>query len=205
MSAVLLRLHETAPEHRRFKRASRREAEVCRTRTISLLTSRKTTMQSLLRVGARLPLRHRLASSLLVPQSTTIRNAHSSYGDKQSGHPEGSDSKSTSHLEHPGPDPPNTGSSASKSGSKGTTHSSGSSDKGSPAIHSPQSAAEKDDPEVRKHNEEMRQRHERSVNQLSEDDNKVDKQFWTGRQNAQAPKEWLIRSRRRRGSEEAIW
>jgi hypothetical protein len=143
-------------------------------------TFRKTTMQLLLRVGARLPLRHRLAPCSLVSQSTTIRNAHSSYGDKQSGHPEGSDSKPTSHLEHPGPESPNTGSSASKSASKGRSQSSSSSDKGSPAIHSPQSAAEKNDPEVRQHNEEMRQRHERSVNQLSEDDNKVDKKFWTG-------------------------
>jgi hypothetical protein len=143
-------------------------------------------MQSLLRVGSRLPRNPWLAapSSLVSQKSlapTSIRNAHSSYGDKQSGHPEGTNSKDTSHLEHPGPDPPNTGSSASKSASKGTSQSSSSSDKGSPAIQSPESTAEKDNPEVRQHNEEMRQRHERSVNQLSEEDNKVDKQFWTGR------------------------
>lgn len=55
-----------------------------------------------------------------------------------------------------------------------------SADKGRPAIHHPKSAAEKDDPEVKKHNEEMKKRSDQTVNQLSEKDNKVDKKYWTG-------------------------
>jgi hypothetical protein len=86
-----------------------------------------------------------------------------------------------SHLEHPGPETPAQKSSGSTSNTQSSQdQSSGSGDKGRPAIHHPQSAAEKDDPEVRKHNEEMRQRSEQSVNQLSEEDNKVDPQFWKG-------------------------
>lgn len=65
-------------------------------------------------------------------------------------------------LEHPGPEAP--------SASQG----------GSPAIHRPKSEAESTNPDVRKHNEELEQRHERTTNQLSEADNKVDKQFWKG-------------------------
>jgi len=91
---------------------------------------------------------------------------------------QGTDEKNPkSHLEHPGPEAPaDKGKGQSQSSSSSETSSQG----GSPAIHRPESAAEKDDPEVRKHNEEMEQRHERSVNQLSEDDNKVDKKFWKG-------------------------
>jgi len=87
------------------------------------------------------------------------------------------------NLEHPGPEAPAKKGTASSSNSS-QTQSSGSSQStsqgGSPAIHRPESAAEKDNPDVRKHNEEMEQRHERSVNQLSEEDNKVDKSFWSG-------------------------
>ncbi|KIX99867.1 uncharacterized protein Z520_04503 [Fonsecaea multimorphosa CBS 102226] len=75
------------------------------------------------------------------------------------------------NMEHPGPEAPATGKGGSSSGSSSSSQ---------PKIHSPKSAAEKEDPEVRKHNEELEQRHERTVNQLSEDDNKVDKQFWKG-------------------------
>jgi predicted nucleic acid-binding Zn-ribbon protein len=86
-----------------------------------------------------------------------------------------------SHLEHPGPEAPaNQGSKSSSKTQSGESGSSGSGDKGRPAIHQPKSAAEKDDPEVRKHNEDMKQRSEKSTNQLSEDDNKVNPNFWKG-------------------------
>lgn len=95
-----------------------------------------------------------------------------------------------SHLEHPGPEAPATKgsidkkSSSSSSSSSSSAQSSGNQESTTsgarPAIHRPISAAEKTDPEVRKHNEEMEQRSERSVNQLSEDDNKVNKNFWKG-------------------------
>jgi len=66
-------------------------------------------------------------------------------------------------------------SSTSQGGNSSTSHG------GKPAIFAPPSAAEKDDPEVRKHNEDMNNRHERSVNQLGEEDNKVDKNYWKGK------------------------
>lgn len=78
------------------------------------------------------------------------------------------------HLEHPGPEPPST------KGGNGPAANSGSKEDASPKIHQPTSAAEEQDEDVRKHNEEMRNRSEKSTNQLSEKDNKVDKQFWTG-------------------------
>jgi len=82
-------------------------------------------------------------------------------------------------LEHPGPEAPASKSSSSTQNSSSDTNQS-SDKKASPKIHHPQSAAEKEDPEVKKHNEEMRQRSDQSVNQLGEDDNKVNKNFWKG-------------------------
>lgn len=125
-----------------------------------------------------------LPRARLVPSSSHIRRrfAHQSYGNDQSGHPT-SDTNPRRDVEHPGPDPPDTTGSASKASSSSSndqpsSHASSKSnneaDKGRPAIHQPESAAEADDPEVRKHNEEMRNRHEVSANQLSEKDNKVD-------------------------------
>ena len=80
--------------------------------------------------------------------------------------------------EHPGPKTPaQEGSSSAETQSSGSGSSSGNA---KPAIHQPESAAEKDDPEVKKHNEEMRDRHEVSANQLGEADNKVDPKYWKG-------------------------
>lgn len=111
----------------------------------------------------------------------SIRLASTDYG-KQSGM-EGSEQKNPmSHMEHPGPDPP----SAAKGGNQSTSQNTDKNQSGNkksgpgPAIHRPESAAEKDNPEVRKHNEELEQRYERTTNQLSEEDNKVDKKFWSG-------------------------
>jgi hypothetical protein len=113
------------------------------------------------------------------------RLASQDYGSKQSGMEQGINQKNPkADLEHPGPESP----SASKGGNQASNQSSGqrgsqsksTSQGGSPAIHRPESAAEKDDPEVRKHNEELENRYERTANQLSEKDNKVDKNFWKG-------------------------
>lgn len=122
--------------------------------------------------------------------------AHQSYGNEQSGMEQGTHLKNPkSHLEHPGPEAPATKGSIDKKSSSSSSSSSTSSSSspaqssggeettsqgGRPAIHRPKSAAEEHDPEVRKHNEEMEQRSDRSVNQLSEDDNKVDQSFWKG-------------------------
>lgn len=121
--------------------------------------------------------------------SHPVRLAHQSYGNEQSGMEQGTHLKNPkSHLEHPGPEAPaakgsidkkSSSSSSSSSAQPSGNQKSTSDDPGS-AIHRPESAAEKTDPDVKKHNEEMEQRFDRSVNQLSEDDNKVDKNFWKG-------------------------
>ncbi|KIW66041.1 hypothetical protein PV04_08250 [Phialophora macrospora] len=116
---------------------------------------------------------------------TQSRRLASDYGGKQSGMEQGTNQANPKvDLEHPGPESP----SASKGGNQKSNQSSGqgggqsesTSHGGSPAIHRPESAAEKDDPDVRKHNEELENRYERTTNQLSEEDNKVDKKFWKG-------------------------
>ncbi|EXJ82959.1 hypothetical protein A1O3_06776 [Capronia epimyces CBS 606.96] len=113
------------------------------------------------------------------------RFAHSSYGNEQSGMQQGTHDKNPkSHLEHPGPEAPASKGTATSSSSTNSQSQSKKSDTSSqdatPAIHRPKSAAEKDNPEVRKHNEEMEQRSDRTPNQLSEEDNKVDKRYWKG-------------------------
>jgi hypothetical protein len=119
----------------------------------------------------------------------TRRWAHQSYGNEQSGHAQGTDQKNPkSNLEHPGPEAPSTaksgGSSQSSQSKSGGSSDDGSapttSQGGSPKIHQPRSAAEEHDPEVKKHNEELAQRYEKTANQLSEEDNKVDKKYWKG-------------------------
>jgi len=111
----------------------------------------------------------------------TQRFATQDYGSKQSGMEQGIDQKNPkADMEHPGPEPPSTSKSGNQNSSQSGGQSSTTSHGGRPAIHRPESAAEKDDPEVRKHNEELENRYERTTNQLSEKDNKVNKQFWKG-------------------------
>jgi hypothetical protein len=49
-----------------------------------------------------------------------------------------------------------------------------------PVIHSPDPPPEHRDAEVEAHNKDMEKRNDRTVNQLREEDNKVDKNFWSG-------------------------
>lgn len=140
-----------------------------------------------------------LRSSRTVQQSTRTftttarQSGGTDYGSKQSGYEQGiNKANPMKHLEHPGPESPvasgqvkgSDTSGASQTESKGQQSgggaSSGGSSAGKPTIQKPYSAAEDQDPEVRKHNEEMRNRADRSVNQLEESDNKVDKNFWKG-------------------------
>ena len=122
----------------------------------------------------------------LIPGASSIprRYAHQSYGNEQSGHSGSSDQTPKRNLEHPGPESPaeqgKSTSSSSQQGSGPKSHTDAKTDRGRPAIHQPESAAESEDPEVRKHNEEMRHRSDKSVNQLSEKDNKVPPTFWKG-------------------------
>lgn len=144
-------------------------------------------MSSLLRTFVRVPRARFIPSVYSQPR----RFAHSSYGNEQSGQEQGlHETNPKVDLEHPGPKTPaqegqgkEQGSSSGSDSSPSQSESS-SSDKSSsgasPTIQTPKSAAEDTDPEVKKHNEEMEQRADRSANQLSEDDNKVDKNFWKG-------------------------
>ena len=120
------------------------------------------------------------------------RLASTDYGSKQSGQEQGIDLKNPkAHMEHPGPEAPDVSKGGNQSKTQNSSQSGGQSEStsqgGSPAIHRPESAAEKDDPEVKKHNEELENRYERTENQLSEKDNKVDKKFWKG-----APFMWNV-------------
>lgn len=141
-------------------------------------------MQPVLRLAARAPRASRRSLTFRYAAQPR-RLASQSYGNEQSGMEQGTDQKNPkADMEHPGPEAPakkgTDTSSSSPSKSQSGTSSETTSHGGSPAISRPESAAEKDNPDVRKHNEEMEQRHERSVNQLSEEDNKVDKNFWKG-------------------------
>ena len=51
---------------------------------------------------------------------------------------------------------------------------------GRPAIHQPGPPSENTDAEVEAHNKDMEKRSDRTANQLYEEDNKVDKKFWSG-------------------------
>lgn len=129
-------------------------------------------MASLLRTTLRIS-RVRVAPRSL--SAVPRRFAGTDYGSKQSGQEQGiNEPNPKQHLEHPGPETP-----ATKAGS-GHAANSGPKDGAEPKIHQPKSAAENENDDVRKHNEEMKNRSEKSANQLGEDDNKVNKDFWKG-------------------------
>lgn len=128
-------------------------------------------MTSLLRT-LRVPRVRVTAPSISV---TPRRYASQDYGSQQSGMEQDINANNPKkHLEHPGPEPPST-----KAGS-GPTPDSGAKDGANPKIQQPVSSKEDQNEEVRKHNEEMRNRADKAANQLGEDDNKVDKKFWQG-------------------------
>lgn len=129
-------------------------------------------MAPLSRFALRAPL-----SRAIRPSYTVVprRYAGTDYGSRQSGHEQGiNEDNPKKHLEHPGPESP-----ATKAGN-GPKSNSGPKDGAEPKFNQPKSAAENESEDVRKHNEEMEQRSEKTANQLSEDDNKVDKKFWQG-------------------------
>ena len=127
------------------------------------------------------------------------RFAHSSYGgDEESGIAKSDKPNRAVDQEHPGPPPPDTSSSKSTSSSSSkkstsTSDSQGSAEKqgsqnsggsggskkteGRPAIYKPEGPSEQESEDVKKHNEEMSQRYEKTGNQIGED-HKVDKGFW---------------------------
>jgi hypothetical protein len=123
----------------------------------------------------------RLPARILCPvplvSSTPRRYASESYGNSQSGQQEVN--KDTPNpktdLEHPGPKAP-----ADKGTAQSKQPQGSGSQSGKPAIHQPGPAPENKNAEVEAHNKEMEQRSDRTANQLSEEDNKVDKNFWKG-------------------------
>lgn len=129
-------------------------------------------MAPLSRIAFRAPL-----AQVFKPSHITVarRWGTSDYGSAQGGQDQGiNQNNPMKHLEHPGPEPPST-----KAGS-GPAPNSGPKDGAEPKISQPKSAAEDQNDDVKKHNEEMAQRSEKTSNQLGEDDNKVDKKFWKG-------------------------
>jgi hypothetical protein len=90
------------------------------------------------------------------------------------------------HMEHPGPKSP---ADQEKSGSSSSSNPSSSSDSASttskggaePKITQGKSEAGDQSEDVKQHNKEMENRADKPVNQISEDDSKVDKKFWKGR------------------------
>jgi hypothetical protein len=77
--------------------------------------------------------------------------------------------------EHPDPKAP-----ADKRTAQSERPKSSGSSNGKPVIHSPDPPPEHRDAEVEAHNKDMEKRNDRTVNQLREEDNKVDKNFWSG-------------------------
>lgn len=133
-------------------------------------------MSALARISFRAPAKR----VIRVPVVSVPRRYAGDYGSVQSGHDQGvNEDNPKKHLEHPGPEPPSTGPGSSSKSSSSDSSSSGSDPQ--PKIHQPKSAAEEQNEDVRKHNEEMKNRAEKTANQLAEEDNKVDKKFWTGR------------------------
>jgi hypothetical protein len=129
-------------------------------------------MQSFLQ-STRLPARILRPNPLV--SSTPRRYASESYGGSQTGHQEvNKDSPNPkADQEHPGPRAPADMRTEAQSGSS-------SSSGGRPAIYQPGPPSENSDAEVEAHNREMEKRSDRTVNQLHEEDNKVDKNFWSG-------------------------
>lgn len=131
-------------------------------------------MSSLLRTSMRVS---RARPFSLAFTSPPRRFASSDYGSEQGGQAQGVNQKNPmKHLEHPGPESP-----AATGQTNSSSDSSSDSKSGAqPKIHQPKSPKEDESADVKKHNEEMANRADKSVNQLSEDDNKVDKKFWKG-------------------------
>lgn len=120
-------------------------------------------------------------------QPARFASSQSSYGNSESGHPKSDAPNPQVHQEHPGPEAPadkGTADSSSSSPSEGSESTPSKSHSGSersasdkskdkhtssgarPALHNPDDAADLDDPEVKKHNEDMRNRAEQTPNQV---------------------------------------
>ena len=128
--------------------------------------------------------------------------ASQSYGNDQSGQAQSDAPNPKADMEHPGPKAPADKASSHQASSEAGQSSSGSQSGGAqskdapaqsssgqksggdtgpaPKVHHPSEPNETKTEDVQRHNEEMEQRHDRASNQLSEKDNKVDKEFWTG-------------------------
>ena len=160
-------------------------------------------MNSLIRQAARVP-RAAVQTRVFTPSITISKRwSTQSYGGSEQSDQPGKETdipNRRADLEHPGPPAPDTGSSNSKSSSSESKQESSSSSnssgnknppqssgegKGSqtkdgkrPAIYEPGPAHEEATEDVKKHNDEMSQRYEKSANQL-DGDGKVEKEFWS--------------------------
>lgn len=119
-------------------------------------------------------------------------------GDPKGENPQDQGSNPSAELEHPGPAPPDvgkgTGGGPTKSGTEGhntqensssggQAASSGGGDGPQPKIHkhnAPEEDSHSDD--VKAHNAEMAKRHDRAEEKSPDEDDSVDKGFWSGKQ-----------------------
>lgn len=107
-------------------------------------------------IRSRLALRAPHVHLFLRPARRSLAASYATYGNSQSGHEKAAHDEVNPRedLEHPGPKAP--ADKGTNSSSEQQSSMDSSSGKSEPKIHHPESQAEKDDPEVRKHNEDMR-------------------------------------------------
>jgi len=130
----------------------------------------------------------RLSARMVRPVPTFPRFVRSyaaqSYGNKESGIEGDNDAPNPkADLEHPGPEAPaDKGTASSSSGSSEATSDKGDSSSGDskPKIHQPGPPHESKNEDVKAHNEEMKTRSDITANQLQEEDQPVDKNYWQG-------------------------
>ena len=131
-------------------------------------------MQSILR-STRLPA-HTLRPTRLI-SSAPQRYASESYGGSQSG--KQAVDKDTLNPKADQEPPGRKAAADKRTAQSGQPQSSGPSS-GKPVIDSPGPPPEHRDADVEAHNKDMEKRSDRTVNQLHEEDIKVDKNFWSG-------------------------
>jgi len=134
--------------------------------------------------AALLPARILTGSAVLnrsVPRFYAQQSYGGGEGDPKGEKPQDQGPNPSSHLEHPGPEPPTVGGKSEQSKSSSSSQDSGSKTGGAqPKIHSKAPPTEEND-DVKKHNEDMSKRYDKAQEQSPQrEDDKVGKGFWKG-------------------------
>ena len=133
-------------------------------------------------------------------------------GDPKGENPQDQGSNPSADLEHPGPAPPDvgkgTGGGPTKAGTEGHNTEQNSSSGGSSGGDGPQPKIHKHDAseehthsdDVKAHNKDMERRHDRANEKSPDEDDRVGKDYWSGKQSLQSQSwtvsEFLFRTRR---------